>query len=104
MRGYSEAAKADVRRWMGPPQRQSLSQISAELGNHVVTLSNLRKSWRFQREVVLEERAYRWSVRPQPSGTAGCRDIWRSITAAGVIMALEGSPPIHQIWPLQAIE
>ena len=52
MRRYSEAVKADVRRRMSPPQRQSVAQISAELGIHVVTLYNWRKSWRLQREVV----------------------------------------------------
>ena len=52
MHRYSEAAKADVRRRMSPPQRQSVSQISAELGSHVVTLYNWRKAWRLQGEVV----------------------------------------------------
>jgi hypothetical protein len=40
MRRYSEAVRADVRRWMNPPHRQSMAQISAELGIHVVTLYN----------------------------------------------------------------
>ena len=53
MRRYSEAVKADVRRRMSPPQRQSVAQISAELGIHVVTLYNWRKAWRLQGEVVL---------------------------------------------------
>jgi transposase-like protein len=48
MRRYSEAVKADVRRRMSPPQRQSVAQISAELGIHVVTLYNWRKAWRLQ--------------------------------------------------------
>jgi transposase-like protein len=52
MRRYSEAVKADVRKRMSPPMRQSLAQISAELGIHVVTLYNWRKSWRLQGEVV----------------------------------------------------
>ena len=52
MRRYSEAVKADVRRRMSPPMRQSVAQISAELGIHVVTLYNWRKIWRFQGEVV----------------------------------------------------
>jgi transposase-like protein len=46
MRRYSEAVKADVRRRMSPPMRQSVAQISAELGIHVVTLYNWRKAWR----------------------------------------------------------
>ena len=52
MRRYSEAVKADVRRRMSPPMRQSVSRISAELGIHVVTLYNWRKAWRLQGEVV----------------------------------------------------
>ena len=32
MRRYSEAVKADVRRRMGPPHRQSVAEISKELG------------------------------------------------------------------------
>ena len=52
MRRYSEAVKADVRRRMNPPHRQSVAQISAELGIHVVTLYNWRKTWRLQGEVV----------------------------------------------------
>ena len=52
MRRYSEAVKADVRRRMTPPHRQSVAQISAELGIHVVTLYNWRKTWRVQGEVV----------------------------------------------------
>ena len=52
MRRYSEAINADVRRRMSPPMRQSVAQISAELGIHVVTLYNWRKAWRLQGEVV----------------------------------------------------
>jgi transposase len=52
MRRYSEADNADVRRWMGPPHRQSAAQISAELGIHVVTLVNWRKTLRLQGEMV----------------------------------------------------
>nr|WP_246833742.1 helix-turn-helix domain-containing protein [Synechococcus sp. CB0101] len=37
---------------MSPPMRQSVAQISAELGIHVVTLYNWRKAWRLQGEVV----------------------------------------------------
>ena len=50
MRRFSEAVQpkssakqwADVRRRMSPPHLQSVAQISAELGTHVVTLY----SWR----------------------------------------------------------
>ena len=52
MRRYSEAVKADVRRRMSPPHRQSVARISEELGIHVVTLYNWRKTWRLQGEVV----------------------------------------------------
>jgi transposase-like protein len=52
MRRYSKAVKADMRRRMSPPHRQSVAQISAELGIHVVTLYNWRKTWRLQGAVV----------------------------------------------------
>jgi transposase len=42
MRRYSKAAKADVRRRMSLPHRQSVAQISEELGIHVITLYNWR--------------------------------------------------------------
>jgi len=52
MRPYSEAVKADVRRRMSPPQRQSVARIAEELGIHVITLYKWRKTWRLQGEVV----------------------------------------------------
>jgi transposase-like protein len=52
MRRYSEAVKAEVRRRMSPPHRQSVAQISAELGIHIVTLYKWRQAWRLQGEVV----------------------------------------------------
>jgi septin family protein len=52
MRRYSEAVKADVRRRMSPPHWQRVTQISAKLSIHVVTLYNRRKTWRLQGEVV----------------------------------------------------
>jgi transposase-like protein len=52
MRRYSEAVKADVRRRMSPPMRQSVARISQELGIHFLTLYNWRKAWRLQGEVV----------------------------------------------------
>ena len=52
MRRYSEAVKADVRRRMGPPHRQSVAAISQELGIHVITLYKWRKAWRLQGDVV----------------------------------------------------
>jgi len=52
MRRYSEAVKAVVRRRMSPPHRQSVAQISAELGIHVVTFYSWRKAWRLEEQVV----------------------------------------------------
>jgi len=52
MRRYSEAVKADVRRRMHTPHRQSVARISEELGIHVMTLYKWRKAWRIQGEVV----------------------------------------------------
>jgi transposase len=51
-RRYSNAVKADVRRRMGPPRRQSVAPISADLGIHIVILYNWRKARRLQGEVV----------------------------------------------------
>ena len=52
MRRYSETVKADVRRRMSPPQRQSVARISEELGIHVMTLYKWRKTCRLQGDVV----------------------------------------------------
>jgi len=52
MRRYSEAVKADVRRRISPPHRQSVARISEDLGIHVITLYKWRKAWRLQGEVV----------------------------------------------------
>ena len=52
MRLYSEAVKADVRRRMSPPNRQSVVEIARELGIHAITLYKWRKAWRLQGEVV----------------------------------------------------
>jgi len=52
MRRYSESVRADVRKRMSPPQRQSVARISEELGIHVMTLYKWRKAWRLQGEVV----------------------------------------------------
>jgi transposase len=52
MRHCSEAVRADERRRLSPPHRQSVAQISAELGIHIVTLYNWRKAWRLQGELV----------------------------------------------------
>jgi transposase-like protein len=49
---YSEAVKADVSRRMSPAHWQSVTQISAELGIHLVTPYNWRTTWRSQGEVV----------------------------------------------------
>ena len=52
MRRYSEAIKADVRRRMSPPNRQSVARISEETGIHPATLYLWRKGWRLEGEVV----------------------------------------------------
>jgi transposase-like protein len=52
MNRHSDAVKADVRRRMGPPQRQSVTEISQELGIHVITLYKWRKTRRSQGAVV----------------------------------------------------
>ena len=62
MRRYSEAVKADARRRMSPPHRQSVAQIFAELGIHIVTLYNWRKAWRLQGVL--------------PTSHGGARDRW----------------------------
>lgn len=64
MRPYSEAVKADVRRRMSPPNRQSVVEIARELGIHAITLYKWRKAWRIQGEVVpaSEKEAESWSA------------------------------------------
>ena len=64
MRPYSEAVKADVRRRMSPPNRQSVVEIARELGIHAITLYKWRKAWRLQGEVVpaSEKEAESWST------------------------------------------
>jgi transposase-like protein len=52
MRRYRNAVQADVRRRVSPLHWQSKSQISEEMGIHVDTLYNWRKTWRLQGEVV----------------------------------------------------
>jgi transposase-like protein len=37
---------------MSPPQRQSVAQISAELGIHVVTLYSWKKAWQLEGQMV----------------------------------------------------
>ena len=38
MNRYSDGVKADVRRRMGPPHRESVAEISQQQGIHVITL------------------------------------------------------------------
>ena len=52
MRRYSEAVKADIRKRMSPPARQSVARISEETGIHICTLYAWRKAWRLEGEVV----------------------------------------------------
>jgi transposase-like protein len=46
MGSYSEDIKDEVRRRNVPPQRQSVAEISKELGIYVITLYKWRKAWR----------------------------------------------------------
>ncbi len=64
MRSYSEAVTTDVRGRMGPPHRQSVAEISAELGINMVTLYNWRKAWRLKVEVMQasEKKLKGWSA------------------------------------------
>ena len=68
MRRYSEAVKADVRRRMSPPHRQSVAQISEELGIHLATLYNWRKAWRLQGEVVPP--VFIWDLGERPNSVS----------------------------------
>ena len=52
MRRLSETVKADVRRRMSLLARQSVTQISKELGIHIDTLFAGRKTWRLLGEKV----------------------------------------------------
>ena len=52
MRRYSAAVKADIRKRMSPPARQSVARISEETGIHICTLYAWRKGWRLEGEVV----------------------------------------------------
>ena len=52
MRRYSEAVKAEMRKRISPPMRQSVARISDELVIHVVTLYKWRKTWRLRGEVM----------------------------------------------------
>ncbi len=64
MRPYSDAVKAEVRRRMSPPNRQSVVEIARELGIHAITLCKWRKAWRLQGEVVpaSEKEVESWSA------------------------------------------
>ena len=42
MRRYSETVNTEVRKQMSTPQRQSVAQISQQLGIHVATLQHWR--------------------------------------------------------------
>ncbi len=61
MRRHSEAVKADLRRRMSPRMRQSITTISKELGNDVLTRSNWSKTLQLESEVG----AFYWTV-PAP--------------------------------------
>jgi transposase len=58
--------------------RQSVVQISAELGIHVVALYNLRKAWRLQGEVVP-------ATEKEPEGWSAAHKFTLVLEAAGLI-------------------
>jgi hypothetical protein len=98
MNRYSEAVKADVRRRMGPPHRQSVAEIFQQLGIHVITLYKSRKAWRLQGEVVPASQkdpegwgpADKFTVVPETAGlnatelSAPCSSAYRTAPAAGI--------------------
>jgi transposase-like protein len=51
MRRYSKQVKANVRKRMSLLHRQTVAQISPELGIHVIALYKWRKAWRLQGQV-----------------------------------------------------
>ncbi len=64
MQFYSAAVKADVRRRIGLPNRQSVVEIAWELGIPAITLYKWRKAWRFLGKVVpaCEKESESWSA------------------------------------------
>lgn len=64
MRRYSEMVKSDVRRRRNPPARQSVSQLSKEVGFDIATLYARRKAWQLQGPVVppSEKASEAWST------------------------------------------
>lgn len=81
MRRCSEAVKADVRRRMSPPHRQSVAQVTAEQAIHVINLYGWRKAWRLQ-----------WVVVPasekNPEG-------WGATDMFTVVLATAGTDILH---------
>ena len=76
--------KADVRRRMSPPHRQSVTQISAELGIHVVTLYSWRKAWRLEGQVVP-------ASQKDPEG-------WGPADKFTVVLKTAGLNTTNQVW------
>jgi hypothetical protein len=62
MRRYSEAIKADVRRRMSPPNRQSVARISEETGN--VILVTVFSSMHFFIPILSSERLQDTIINP----------------------------------------
>ena len=87
MRRCSEAVKADVRRRMSPPNRQSVARISKELGIHVVTLYNWGKTWRLQGEVVP-------SSEKEPEGWSGATRCWNQQAEVWINKPTEDHDPL----------
>lgn len=63
MSRYSQSVRADVKRRMMPPHRQSIRQISVDTGIHATTLCRWRKNWRVEGHVVpaTDKEAEQWN-------------------------------------------
>ncbi len=93
MRPSSEAVKADVRRRMGPPHRQSVAEISQELGIHVITLYKWRKAWRLQGEVVPATQKDPEGWGPADKFTVGLESAGINATELGRVLPRAGPVP-----------
>ena len=95
MRRYSEAVKADVRRRMHPPHRQSVARISEELGIHVMTFYKWRKAWRLQGEVVP-------SSEKEPEGLSAVGKFTVALESAGLNAKELSARVLKQGWKLHS--
>jgi transposase-like protein len=61
---YDQTTRAAVRKWMSPPNRESVAQIARDMGITEQTLYNWRRSWQQQGELVpvTEKPEEQWST------------------------------------------